>query len=340
MCLHVFIRYLGVYDEPGIHVNFEYELSLIDNLKYGFLSGMLIGFFLSLVEYVFEKYLAYRIPMWLYFIFETIAYFIVLAFVLIIAFFFFNKENNTNYFTKEYLRLDNKVYWAYLIYALYISIGLSFIRISTEFLGGNTFWKILQGKYQTPKEETRIFMFLDLKSSTTIAEKLGHFKHSKLIKDCFFDLNEILLNFKGEIYQYVGDEAVITWIYTLGIQNNNCTELFFSFRDRLKNRSPYYLKNYGIIPEFKAGIHGGKIITVEVGTIKKEIAYHGDTINTAARIQSKCSEYQQQVIISKELFEALNKDNSYKTIDLGSILLRGKEVQLNLLGLKKYHNKK
>ena len=39
--------------------------------------------------------------------------------------------------------------------------------------GQGTLWKIITGKYRRPKEENRIFMFVDLNSSTTIAERLG-----------------------------------------------------------------------------------------------------------------------------------------------------------------------
>ncbi|WP_219011061.1 hypothetical protein [Aquimarina litoralis] len=47
-------------------------------------------------------------------------------------------------------------------------------------------------------------MFLDLNSSTSIAEKIGHMKYSQLIQDCFDQL-DMTEDFGAEIYQYVGD---------------------------------------------------------------------------------------------------------------------------------------
>jgi adenylate cyclase len=35
-----------------------------------------------------------------------------------------------------------------------------------------------------------------------------------------------------------------------------------------------------------------------VGDIKRDIAYHGDTLNTAARIQSVCNQYNKRFLTS------------------------------------------
>ncbi|MGR3301112.1 MAG: hypothetical protein ACUZ8I_01275 [Candidatus Scalindua sp.] len=52
-------------------------------------------------------------------------------------------------------------------------------------------------------------MFLDLKSSTTIAEEIGHRRYFEFISDFIADVTTPILNNHGEIYQYVGDEIVI-----------------------------------------------------------------------------------------------------------------------------------
>ena len=64
-------------------------------------------------------------------------------------------------------------------------------------------------KHLKPKDEKRIFMFLDLKSSTTIAEEIGHRRYFEFISDFIADVTTPILNNHGEIYQYVGDEIVI-----------------------------------------------------------------------------------------------------------------------------------
>ena len=54
-------------------------------------------------------------------------------------------------------------------------------------------------------------MFLDMKSSTTIAEQLGHVRFYTLLNELFHEISQPVLQTKAEIYQYVGDEVVLTW---------------------------------------------------------------------------------------------------------------------------------
>jgi adenylate cyclase len=111
-------------------------------------------------------------------------------------------------------------------------------------------------------------MFMDLKSSTTYAEKLGHIKHSALIRDSFKDINQVLARHNAEVYQYVGDEIVVSWPISEGLRGLACIEFFFSTQNQFNQRHDYYMENYGFIPQFKAGLHLGIVTAVEVGEIK------------------------------------------------------------------------
>jgi adenylate cyclase len=184
--------------------------------------------------------------------------------------------------------------------------------------------KLLLGKFHHPREEERIFMFLDLKSSTTHAERLGHIRYSQLIQDCFHDLS-VVTDQEAEIYQYVGDEAVICWELKKGLDKNNCVQAFFAFDGYLQTRANYYREKYGFVPEFKAGMNVGLVTVAEVGEIKREIAFHGDVLNTAARIQGKCNEFGKRILISEYLHEYLKNDSELKSESLGSAELRGRK---------------
>jgi adenylate cyclase len=202
------------------------------------------------------------------------------------------------------------------------------LRQVNLFLGTNNFWKLLRGRFYTPREEERIFMFLDLQSSTKHAENLGHIEYSKMIQDCFNDLGIAIEN-EAEIYQYVGDEAILTWELKDGLNHQNCLHAYFNFKQRIDKRKQYYLKNYNCSPHFKAGMNAGIVTVAEVGKFKKEIAYHGDTINTAARIQGKCNELKQDFLISESLKNKLST-SGFIFDGLGSIELTGRERNILL----------
>ena len=194
---------------------------------------------------------------------------------------------------------------------------------------------MLLGTYKKPKEEVRILMFLDLKDSTRIAEELGHKRYSQFIQDCFRDLNSVLKKHEAEVYQYVGDEAVLSWTTKKGFRKNNAVHLFFAFSDTLSKHKSKYLQLYGTVPEFKAGLHCGKLMIAEVGTIKKELAYHGDVINTAARIQGLCNSYNATLLVSQALLERSLITLDYKAELLGDIDLKGKAHKLKIYSVTK-----
>lgn len=217
-----------------------------------------------------------------------------------------------------------------LIYMFTSALIISFIWQMAIKIGPNVLMNLLLGKYHNPREEDRIFMFLDMKSSTTIAEKIGHILYSKLIQDCFADLTDSAIIHNVEIYQYVGDEAVLTWKSDNGLKHNNCVYAFYDFQKSLEEKKEYYTKKYGIFPEFKAGLNSGLVVVTEVGIIKREIAYHSDVLNTAARIQGKCNELSSQLLISKEVKDALIPDKNLIFEDAGNFELRGKQTVVHL----------
>ena len=229
--------------------------------------------------------------------------------------------------------------WEYLFYLLliyysFMTFLISFINQVNKKYGPGVLIPLLLGRYRNPKEEERIFMFMDLKSSTTTAETLGHLRYSSFIRDCFTDINQVLLPFRAQVYQYVGDEIVVTWMEYEGIKNNFCINFYFACQLKFRDRAEYYRTNYGFLPEFKASVHSGKVTAVEIGEVKRDIAYHGDTLNTAARIQSVCNDYKKSFLVSEYLFEKLGRNENITSEPLGTILLKGKSEKVGLVSVE------
>ena len=220
--------------------------------------------------------------------------------------------------------------WPYLfrIFALYtlaMGIVISFIVQINKKFGPGVLIPILLGKYLSPVKEERIFMFLDLESSTSYAEELGHIQYSNLIRDCFLEINKATVPFQAEIYQYVGDEIVLTWLVNENTNFLSPIEFYFESVKRLNNKKEHFLSQYGIMPSFKAGIHDGFVTGVEVGNIKREVAYHGDTINVASRIQHKCKEYNCDLLISDSINDNIDWTGQYTVSRHPSVELTGRQ---------------
>lgn len=227
----------------------------------------------------------------------------------------------------------------YMLFYLFVFLTIHSLikQLKTRTLQGvvkNYLFKKRKGSMQ----DTRIFMFMDLKSSTTYAEKLGYARYSNFITDIYNELDEFVLETKGNIYQYVGDEVVIVWQLKDGIQNLNCLRFFILFERRISELKEYFLNRYGIFPEFKAGFHFGEVAITEVGgLLRKDVAFHGDPVNTTARICSKCSELEEKMLISGDLVnELFSVDKSLIYVSIGSFKLKGKKLATELFKLKNY----
>lgn len=221
-----------------------------------------------------------------------------------------------------------------VIYYLFITAVINFINQVNKRYGPGILLPLLLGRYRDPREEERIFLFMDLKSSTRTAEELGHLKYSSFIRDCFADINEVLYPYTAQVYQYVGDEIVVTWPESEGLRDHACIAFYFACNKQFAARRDYYLEHYGLLPAFKAGAHMGIVTAVEIGEVKREIAYHGDTLNTAARIQSICNMYEKNFLASALLIEKLGPLPSMKIEDLGSLALKGKASKVSVVSVE------
>jgi FixJ family two-component response regulator len=179
-------------------------------------------------------------------------------------------------------------------------------------------------------EVERIFMFLDITSSTAIAEKLGHLKFFELINDFFNDIAEPIYDNNGEIYQYVGDEVVVSWPLKVGVKDSSVLHCFFDIVDRIEHLSGNYVDRYELVPGFKAGMHFGKVSTGTIGTLKKEIIYTGDVLNTTSRIEGQCNQYKVNNLLSKDLMDVLPNRDPFEFDKIGEISLRGKASYVTL----------
>ena len=328
----LYLSEIGTYNFP-----ISYRLVIINSL----IMGMLFGAVLGIVEIFIDRYGIRRLSVGLIILLRIVTYPVVLFCIigivrLVLA------DWITSYFTLDYTELIESqetwsyLFWSLLIYTALMAAVISFINQMNNKFGPGVLIPLLIGRYRKPKEQERFFMFVDMKSSTMHAEELGHLKFSALIRDCFLDLNHVLTRNNAEIYQYVGDEVVVTWPVDEGSRKMSCLSLFFDFQEELHRKQDYYLKYYDFVPEFKAGLHQGIITAVEVGYIKRDIAYHGDTINTAARIQGMCNQFDKTFLVSDTVRSILpENDEHFRFESLGKHSLKGKDKPVELFSVER-----
>lgn len=316
----------------GTNVNHVFLDSSLDIAVYWLLSSLIFGLvywfillfenFPSIRSLSYYKLIIFRV---LLLMIATLAFTFSVFFYNVLLGFPFN-EALSNYITWVF----SPMMLSALVYVFASAIMISFIWQMTIKVGPSMLMNLLLGRYHAPIKEDRIFMFMDMKSSTTIAEEIGDIKYSKLIQECFSDLTESAILHEVEIYQYVGDEAILTWKLPIGVRDNHCVHVFFDFKRSLEQKRKQYQSKYGIFPEFKAGINLGNVVVAEVGVIKKEIAFLSDVLNTAARVQGKCNEHNAEILITQQVQKSLHEDKDLAITSIGSVELKGKQSEVSL----------
>ncbi len=227
------------------------------------------------------------------------------------------------YFKSELIKRDFK-------FAIGIVFFVIFIAQIIQLIGIRNLGRLISGQYHKPREVKRIFMFIDLNNSTSLAEELGNEQYSSFIKEYFNDLSDAINLYGGEIYQYVGDEISIIWPITR--KKNHCISCFFKIQKIILDKKNQYLSKFGYVPEFKAGAHVGKVVITEVGKLKKALVYHGDVVNTTSRIIGKCKELNQVLLISEDLLNIVGHSN-IDIVEKGKLLLKGKSQRIRIFGI-------
>jgi adenylate cyclase len=330
-----FIKYNGIEEELKVYTDDVLYLPINAYYKFSIILGIVIGLFYAIIETLFDGFLAKRFALGVSILVKAVIYFVLIIILLSVFSVLIEVQIDIDLPNERGWWYKDAFFWSTILYFTIASIVFSLLKITNDKFGSGVFINMLLGTYKKPKEEVRILMFLDLKDSTRIAEELGHKRYSQFIQDCFRDLNSVLKKHEAEVYQYVGDEAVLSWTTKKGFRKNNAVHLFFAFSDTLSKHKSKYLQLYGTVPEFKAGLHCGKLMIAEVGTIKKELAYHGDVINTAARIQGLCNSYNATLLVSQALLERSLITLDYKAELLGDIDLKGKAHKLKIYSVTK-----
>ncbi len=234
---------------------------------------------------------------------------------------------------KFVLILANDVGWSLYFYILLIAVLTLIVIQVAHVIGPRILGNMLIGRYHNPVEERRIFLFIDLIGSTALAKKLGDIGTQRLLTRFFFDLGQPVAEHGGEVYQYVGDEVVITWPFDKGADEGRCIDCFFAVQNGLKANAETYEELFGAAPGIRAGLHGGSVVISECGDLKKSIVYFGDTMNTSGRLESEAKRLEKDLVISGELLKAIRLPTAVIAESMGEITLRGHNLPTEVFAL-------
>jgi len=222
-----------------------------------------------------------------------------------------------------------------VLFSLAAAFVFVFMLDLNSLLGQNVLLNFIFGRYYAPRIESRVFLLIDMEGSTGLAERLGPLAFHRLISRFVNDLTQPIVAARGEIHRYIGDELIATWKLGDGVAHGRCVAACFAAIEQLARRAPDYRREFGAAVTVRVGLHCGPVVTGEMGSVRREIVFLGDTVNTAARIQELCRETGERVLASADLIDRLELPAGIAKRSLGDLRLRGKGADLALYALTK-----
>jgi len=265
-----------------------------------------------------------RLPLGWYFVLRVVFYAVVILTGLILV----------GGLRDENFAFD-RVFRNSLVFSISMAVITNVVYQIGSLLGFRTLRSLATGRYAKPQRERRTFLLIDMKNSTGIAERLGPIRFHELLNDFFRDIADASLMCGAEIHKYVGDEAILTWPGDVGLQDGSVLSCPFVVRDNVAANDRRYRERFGLQPTFRAALHHGEIVTGEIGDVRREIAYVGDTLNVAARLLETAKTLGHDVLASTDLLARASLPPGIHTVSLPVQEMRGREAPLGVAALER-----
>lgn len=228
--------------------------------------------------------------------------------------------------------LDDPDLTASMLFSISLVVAVSVAVELRRLIGPGVFGAVLVGRYRYPRVERRLFLMMDVVGSTALAEALGPERFLAFL-DCWIHvLTEPLLAADGRIYRYVGDEVILTWEWT-GDAADRALAFAVAATEAVAADAEGWRRDFGQEPRMRVALHGGPVIAGEVGDLKREITFLGDTLNTAFRIAGEARNRDALVLASAAAVEGATLPAGLDRRDLGPVALRGKADPVTLVEL-------
>jgi adenylate cyclase len=232
------------------------------------------------------------------------------------------------------LETSKQDFWLGFIYSAVISVLMNLIFGIAHIIGPRTFLNFITGQYHTPVEENRFVLFVDIAGSTGVAERLGGVGIHRFLDRTFRLLNLSVVDYRGEVLNYVGDEVIVTWPERSGAIDCRPLRCFMAMRDELTLASGQLEREFAAAPRIRGSLNFGPVIVGEIGDIKRAIVFNGDVMNTAARLEELSRKVEGGFLASRAAIERFNSAPPFAVRDLGRFAIRGRAHGIDVVGLE------
>jgi adenylate cyclase len=224
-------------------------------------------------------------------------------------------------------------FWSSVISAAVISVLMNLGFGIANIIGPRAFLNFVSGRYHSPIEENRFVLFVDIAGSTGLAERLGGIAIHRFLDHTFRLLTLAVVDYRGEVLNYVGDEVIVTWPERGGAVDCRPLQCFVAMRDELSRASSQFDREFGATPRIRGSLHFGPVIVGEIGDVKRAIVFNGDVMNTAARLEELSRKVDGGFLASRAAMDRFSSAPPFAVRDLGRLPIRGRADGIDVVGI-------
>ena len=219
---------------------------------------------------------------------------------------------------------SHKTFWNDVAYSVACVLVANLALGITNIIGLRAFMNFIIGRYHTPVEENRFVLFVDIAGSTGLAEQLGGVGIHRLLDRTFRLLTLSVVDYRGEVLDYVGDELIVTWRERGGAVDWRPLRCFMAMRGELARASDQLQREFGAAPRIRGSLHFGPVIIGEIG----------DVMNTAARLEELSRNVEGGFLASRAAIERFSSAPPFAVHDLGCLPIRGRADGIDVVGIE------
>lgn len=172
----------------------------------------------------------------------------------------------------------------------------------------------------------------DVRNFTTLSESITPEELVSIMNKYFTAMVEIIHRHAGEVDKFIGDGILA--IFGLDDQQQG-PQNAVSAATEMAAAAAKLSVELGQTIKVGLGIHYGEVIAGRIGSPdRQEFTFIGDTVNTAARLESASKDLGKEIVVSQAVFEMLGQASRAAAWQaVGFMSLKGKKQQIETFAL-------
>ncbi|MEW6304991.1 MAG: GAF domain-containing protein [Verrucomicrobiota bacterium] len=188
------------------------------------------------------------------------------------------------------------------------------------------------------KSTIATILFSDIRSFTTLTEKLGAQGTVSLLNEYFTLMVDCIEKEEGQLDKFIGDAIMAGFGHIVPHEDDPDRALRASIhmmRELANLNDRRRARNEDAI-DIGIGLNTDKVIAGNIGSEKiSNYTMIGDGVNLAARLESACKQYHARILISENTYHKLTGD--YQIRDIDRVVVKGKTEPIAVFEVLDFH---